>query len=133
MTEPETHPAVRCDSGEVQRVLDIVRARYPYFLLSDKNLDAVWAWIWRHEAVGGWTEYNVSCAIRVLDYAGQLEHAPPAAPPKPVAPPEPIEEPELLSPGQISIHASEWELRQPEVTPAQVRDYLKRLRAHNQK
>ena len=130
-TVTETHPAVRCDATEVQRVLDIVRARFPYFLLSNKNIDAVWSWLWRHEAVGGFTENNVEAAVRVLDYAGQLEHPQPAAPPKPVVPPEPIEEPELLLPGQISVHAGEFELRRPNVSPAQVRDYLKRLRAHN--
>lgn len=51
----------------------------------------------------------------------------PPAPQPPPAPPEPITPVEVLSPGQLSIHASEWELKQ--ASPAQLKDYLKRARS----
>jgi hypothetical protein len=126
----ETHPAVRCNPTEVQRVLDVVRGLYPYLLLSQTNISAIWDWLWRHEAVGGFNEHNVGVAVRVLDYAGQLERAQPAAPPKPAVPPAPPEPEEHLEPGEISIRAEEFELRQS--TPAQIRSYLRRLRAAQQ-
>jgi hypothetical protein len=129
MTEKETHPAIISNATEVSRVLDVVRGLYPYLLLSHKNIDAIWGWLWRHEAVGGFNEHNVGVAVRVLDYAGELERAQPVAPPKPVVPPAAPEPEEHLEPGEISIRAEEFELQQS--TPAQIRSYLRRLRAAN--
>jgi hypothetical protein len=125
----ETHPSVHCDAAEVQRVLEIMRRRFPYLLLSVKDVDLIWHWLWQNEAVGGFSEYNVNAALIILDYAKQLEHCPTPAPPKPAVPPTPIEPAEVLLKGEISIKAGRWELEQ--ASPAQIRSYLKRLRAHN--
>jgi hypothetical protein len=104
---------------------------YHHQMIADvpKNRELIIDWI-NEIADGVFSPANLDAAGHILRYK-LLVYPPPA--PAVVAPQEPIEEPETLSPGQISIHASEWELRQPEVTPAQVRDYLKRLRAYNKK
>jgi hypothetical protein len=120
----ETHPSVHCEAAEVQRVLEIMRARFPHLPLSVKDVDLIWHWLWQNEALDGFNEHNVNVAVTVLDYAKLLEHTPPPAPPKPALPPTPVE---VLKPGEISIHAGERELRQ--LTPSQLRDHLKRLRA----
>jgi hypothetical protein len=68
---------------------------------------------------------NFLTAVTHLSLRGQLELKPPPAPPVVEMPAEPVE---VLEPSQLSIHASEYELRQPSVTSAQLKDYLRRVR-----
>jgi hypothetical protein len=77
-----------------------------------------------------YTVENVRVAVRVLGYPfDKLDRQ---KPPVPTPPPQPVvveptEPAEILEPGQLSIHASEWELRH--ATPVQLKDYLRRARA----
>lgn len=124
---PKQHAAVYAPAEKIRETLAIIQAEDPTFASSNRNIEAIFDFLWENDVVGGWSLENVRKAVQILSYpADKLERVQPrpAPPPPPVAPePEPEE---ILEPGQLSIHASEAELRK--ASPAQLKDFLKRAR-----
>jgi len=114
---------------KIREVIAAIQAEDPTFSPSEKNIGLIFTWLQDIDAAGGFTLENVRVAVKVLGYQNAIERVPPPPPPPPpVVEPEPVE---ILQPGEISIHASEWELRR--ATPEQIRSYIRRLREAQQK
>ena|SRR5438046_2578585 len=127
---PKQHAAVIGTPEKIREVLAVIKSENPTFdSASSKNIQALFRWLWENDVADGFSLQTARVAVMALSYpVDKLERVPPPAPPPPPSPvvePEPVE---VLEHGQISIHASEWELRQPGVTPGQIKDYLRRLR-----
>jgi hypothetical protein len=100
---------------------------HPMIVDAPKNRELIIDWV-NETADGVFSPAILEVAAHVLRY--KLLVYQPQAPPV-VIPQVPVEPPEVLGANQLSIKSNEWELRQPTVSPAMIRDYLKRLRAHN--
>lgn len=121
--------AIYSDPSNTRRIMAEIKKEFPQLDAgSEKNLIAIFSFLQDEDAVGGFTLENVRVAVAALSYPEEkLERVPLPSPPPP-PPPAPTEPEEVLRPGQLSIHATRQELEK--ASPAQIRDYLKRLRAH---
>jgi hypothetical protein len=104
-------------------------AENPTFADTERNGELIAQFLVEHHCE--FTLENCRKAVQILSYPfdkldRQKTPVPPPAPPPVIE--EPAEPVEVLEPGQLSIHASEWELWQQSVTPAQLKDYLRRVR-----
>lgn len=126
--EPSAQNKIPSDA-EIQQIVLAIFAENPTLAPTTRNLVLIGDWLEEHGAELNLE--NVRKAVLIIGYAsGQPHRNPfdrqlPPAPtaPAPVVPAEPVEN---LQPGQLSLKADQWQLRN--ATPAQLRDFLKRSR-----
>jgi hypothetical protein len=127
---------IRADVPEIRRVIAEIKKKFPWLAdtgeAGNRNLAKIFSWLQDNDAADGWTQHNVEIAVQVL--LPELESDRDYVPPQPLQPTRPVvEQPpaEKLEPGQLSIKATQQDLKK--ATPAQIKDYLKRLRESQQK
>ena len=132
---PKPKRAIRADVPEIRRVIAEIKKKFPWYADSgpagNANLSKIFSWLQDNDAADGWTQHNVEVAVEVLhpDLEYDPAYIPSQPPPPPSAPPKPPAE--VLQPGQLSIHAGKQQIRK--ASPAEILDYLKRLREAQQK
>jgi|SRR5882724_1584240 len=126
--EPEIQKKIPSD-GEIQQIVLAIFSENPTLVPNKRNLQLIGDWL--EEQGAELNLENVRTAVQIIGYASGQPHLdkfdrqkPPApVAPAPVIPAEPVE---TLAPGQLSLEADQWQLRN--ATPAQLRDFLKRSR-----
>lgn len=131
MEAPKTHAAVISTPEKIREIIAGIKKKFPWYGDNQANLRKIFDWLWENDAVGGFDQHNVEVAVEILHPELEYDPAyvPPKPPPPPPAPPKPPTE--VLEPGQLSIHAGERELKK--ATPAQILDYLRRVREAQRK
>jgi hypothetical protein len=128
---PKQRRAVISSPEKIREVLAVIKSEDPTFAATEKNVEAIFQWLWENEAEGGFTLPNVRVAVKLLE--GQLERVVPAPPPAPVeAPsPPPIDYWALSDQDELPLDTPEWRLRT--ATKAQLHSFLKRAEAERKK
>jgi hypothetical protein len=127
---PKPKRAVISTPEKIREIIAEIKKEAPWYADSgtagESNLWKIFSWLQENDAVGGFSLPKVRVAVAALSYPqDRLERIlpPPAQPPPPTPP---VNHEEVLESGQLSIHATKQELEK--ASPAQIRDYLKRLR-----
>jgi hypothetical protein len=117
---PKNHAAIYAPPEKSREIMAAVKAETPLLIISEKNTEKIFHWLWENDAVGGFTLENVRCAVAVLGNA--LDRVPPPPPPPP-----PKREPEKLETWQLPLTATKQQLHNAD--PKALKDYLARARA----
>jgi hypothetical protein len=123
--EPPKKRAVTATPEKIREVMAAIKAEDSSFIISEKNIEKIFYWLWENDAADGFTLQNVRTAIAVLGDEIEREARPPSPPP----PPKPG--PEKLESWQIPLSTPSYAIKQvlAKASATQIKDYLARSRA----